>query len=88
MSARVRVATAVDLVQALILQDKLDPEHLAELGDIKKHIEEKLEGGRNMLVHGLWDEKEGEWRVLKIRQMRRDIQELKPDLTRTYLKIA
>jgi hypothetical protein len=65
MTARTRLKTATNLIQDHVYRDKLKTEFLARFDQISKRITQKLEGERNLLVHGLWDRVQGQWYVLQ-----------------------
>lgn len=65
MSARSRLQMARDLIQFHAYNDKLDEAFLGEIDALGKIVADGLGDRRNMVVHGLWDTKEGDWHVLR-----------------------
>jgi hypothetical protein len=79
MNAKTRVATAQHLIQLHILDGKLKKkDHLEVFTKIAEKIE-SLQTKRDILAHGTWDEYQGVWCTLKMRQSRKTPQ-LEPDL--------
>src|SRR5262249_17358694 len=70
MNARSRIVTAINLIQAHILQNKLATGYLSEFLKLGKRIDPGLLAKRDMLVLGFGSKHTGEWYVLRIRQSR------------------
>jgi hypothetical protein len=69
MNVRTRLNTALDLIQAHIIQKKLGKRHRTRLSSLRKKVEE-VQTKRDMLAHGLWSKYQGKWHVLRMRQSR------------------
>jgi hypothetical protein len=79
LNARTRTTVAENLIQALILADRLDTSHLKQFVKIAKIVDPSLQSRRDLFIHGVWDEYKGRWCVLRTRQ-HRDTPELAPHL--------
>lgn len=79
MNIRTRLNVASGFLQARVYQGSIDPQFLAEFIKLHNQITKKLEGRRNLMVHGLWDKRKDGWRVLETRGSR-PTPMLQPDL--------
>jgi hypothetical protein len=79
MNAKTRVTVATNLMQGLVYDSKLKPEMLSDFLKLGNKITETTQGKRDMVAHGLWDRRRGEWRVLRLAAAR-PVPQLRPDL--------
>jgi hypothetical protein len=78
MNVGTRMATAINLIQAHILQKKLKRRDRNRFAKLRKQIE-PVQTKRDILAHGLWSKYQGNWHVLRLRQSR-PTPELRPTL--------
>jgi hypothetical protein len=81
MNARTRVATVLSLLEWYVFHGRIKDTFLEEFEKIGAHINNETQNKRDIVAHGLWTRREGQWWVLKLRGQRRT-PELKPELKR------
>jgi hypothetical protein len=81
MSAKTRVLVARNLLQARIYEQQLPPDMLTDFVSLGNRITVTTQNNRDMLAHGLWDRRNGKWRVLRVSATRATPQ-LRPELAR------
>ena len=78
MNMRTRVTVTANFIQSHIYESKLPANFLIDFDKISTLITE-LESNRNRFVHGLWDKRKGQWRVLQMSAARK-AKQLEPEL--------
>jgi hypothetical protein len=81
MSARNRIDAAFSLIEWYVYHERLKASYLEEFQKIGNRITNETQSKRDMVAHGLWSFKKGNWWVLRLRGYR-STPELKPELKR------
>ena len=79
MNAKTRIQVATNLIQGHVYDSRLKPERLTEFIKIGTRLAETAQNKRDLLAHGLWDRRKGEWHVLRL-SAARTVQSLQPNI--------